>query len=221
MARPILARIAIVVAAVAIVIVPVTMLVSMAKPGTIGAPVGPTDDERLVLLAERRSLEWGYLLQQNPTLSRPATSVVAVLSGDDWARAVEGCLAVATIDFADSSGATSIQGSLDGHAFDTSDVAYQVCRDSYPKRDDVDNLMNDAQIGYLYDYYSTWVVPCLAKLGRVSLRTPTRDAFITNFAAEGWPPYVGHTVNGVTSSPVNPYRMCPVEPPRLSDPAKD
>jgi hypothetical protein len=205
-------------AAILVGILPVAVILGMAKPVVVEVPAGPTDDERLGLLAEQRSLAWGYLLEQYPTLSRPATEVVAILSGDDWERAVENCVEVATPEYADSGGAEMwVQMSGDGPFLVTTDVAYQVCIDSYPNSATLDYLLNDAQIGYIYDYYVTWVAPCLARNGYVSLNAPGREEFITNFYVGGWSPYssVGLDSGGPMTEIMN--AECSPEPPGLFD----
>lgn len=46
------------------------------------------------------------------------------------------------------------------------------------------------QLDYLYDYYKSWVIPCLALESVSVLRVPTREEFLSA-EWQGWTPYNG------------------------------
>ena len=47
---------------------------------------------------------------------------------------------------------------------------------------------NDAQLGYIYDYLTTFVVPCYEKNGAPQSPAPTKEFFVENWPNQDWYP---------------------------------
>lgn len=100
--------------------------------------------------------------------------------------------------------------------------AWYVCTATFPIDPHELGVLSTRQLDYLYDYFGTWLVPCLAHQGYLPLdEPPTREQFVGGYEGyQGyawWSPYYSVTA---PEDPVERQRLeeiCPYAPPGLFD----
>ena len=147
-------------------------------------PWGESESEREQALADTADQWWDFVTQLFPEAQRPAAATVEEIEfGDQGAtlgEALDRCLDAAGV----SRGGV---GTLEWVPTTVDDaVAWYICRVEYPTAPEP--AVNDAQLGWLYDYLSKFVAPCLEARGSTIPTPPTREAFILEWPNQNWFP---------------------------------
>lgn len=149
-------------------------------------PRGPSEADRAEIVERRIDQAW-MRTGLTGTVDRPVVEV----SDDVSFAALAACI--------DSYGITgwNLYDSPDGMGFNLDSgvntaavqLAMFTCFAQHPVDPVPDRpLLSRAQLDYLYDYYGSWVIPCLALESITVQRIPTRDQFMLP-AWRGWTPY--------------------------------
>lgn len=151
-------------------------------------PPGPTESETAARNQQRADQAWANTGLEG-TVDRPSAPVSsAPASFDELAECLDSS---GLTDWGVGDGSDGPEFSLGGAGQNAQQqkLAFYVCFASHPA--DVmfgEVRLSDAQLDYLYDYYRSWVMPCLALDSVVPTRVPTRSEF-TSRTWSGWNPY--------------------------------
>lgn len=189
------------------------LLVLLALTGCVRVatppPGGFTDEQNIAMALDNSSQLWaGSPLSDQ----RPNDLQVTVVSGEEWPAAIIGCLADA--GYTDyqvlGTGASAGIASTGSVSTEAEMLAETVCFSAVQIVGADRGLLNDAQLGYLYDFYRESVVPCFEISGITVASAPSRDEFIESGGA--WSPSAAASVAPLTDfelgeSPL--YRSAP------------
>lgn len=151
---------------------------------------------------------------------RPDDLEVKVVSEADWAPAVIGCLADAGYTGYVDIGFGGIM--LPDSPTEAESLAQMLCFTTWQLSAEDTGRLNEAQLGYLYDYYRESVIPCYELAGLRVGEAPSRADFIADGGS--WMPS-GIPTDGLTSfeqgaspwyrsTPDNDLlARCPISPP--------
>jgi hypothetical protein len=148
------------------------------------APVGQSVAEVDAAVKARLDRQW-ELSGLEGLVVRPRFQPRPVLGASQWAPEVGRCMAVSGIM---NWGYDPDEGLfIPGHTPTTSEqLQFYWCFERYPTVD----LLNRAQIDFIYDYYQRWLIPCLENSGYDVIGAPSRAAFHdTDPSTERWNPY--------------------------------
>ena len=168
----------------------------------VAEPLSGLSPEEEQLYAQSFALQWSGI----EVAGDPVVGVVAYVPSAGWGTAVAGCMNAAGYpDY----GVTATGMTYPAREDDAEALALYTCIGEYPVQADFSSYANEAQLGYLYDYFRDSLVPCLATEGyTVPGAAPTREQF-TRFTVEPrWNPY-----NALESRPTEGVReRCPASP---------
>lgn len=179
----------------------------------IGPPPAPHEYSDAELAALRQSAldrGWADVLAAHPGSSRPTVGFVGYIDDYSVPEPIVECLRSQGVDATLTADGKSwtITGSPD----EASEVGIYVCNSTFPDRPTPG--LTDEQIGYLFDYLTTYRVPCLEQAGFQVDKPPTRQAFIESWPAVGWYP---SPYSGIPDPTVlaDVEAQCPPSPPGL------
>jgi hypothetical protein len=151
-------------------------------------PEGPSQAELDVFGQEQSDDAWagsGLL----GVLSRPEVDVVAEVARDDWARVIASCMKHAGFEDYRANSGMLLSRDVPADLATEHSLALYVCRAQYPLEDSRQRLLSSAELDYVYDYYLSFLVPCLGFHGFLVDDVPTREAFLTAGGIGWWTPY--------------------------------
>ncbi len=178
------------------------VLLGLAGCATIPPAAPPTDKD-----VERY---YGVMLDKtwigtglSGVMDRPTVSAAAPAPLSDWSQLLYVCMDAKGFQLLDFGGNPVSGYTLGGTvALDPpktasdSQLAFYMCLAANPPSEIQDgHFLSLAQLNYVYDYYMTWVVPCLAHNGWALRNAPSRDEFIELEGA--WSPYESIIVRDV------------------------
>lgn len=136
------------------------------------------------LLAQALEQNWRDFSGRYPSVERPEVEVVAVMDLEEYQPQLVACVREegfpeATIDPMGGIG-------YEGSQLDAYELAMYICRARYPLDPKYYEPLNDEQLGKLYDYYVTELVPCLEGEGYSTPPAPSRQSFVDNHLTEPW-----------------------------------
>jgi hypothetical protein len=151
-------------------------------------PPGPTQAE-IARYVDRMAADHWEFMGLGDADERPRVEVVRFVSPEDWGRSIANCMNQAGyISYrAVGGGIESTQdapGYLPGEA-----VSMYTCQSQYPFEPSAFGILSGPQLDLLYDYYSRFLVPCLAFRGYIDGETPSREVFVATGAVSMWSPY--------------------------------
>lgn len=164
-----------------------TVLLLLTGCVTVAAPApGLTGDELTAAREQQMEGRWaatGLYPQQ-----RPAAPPVTTVTIEDWSDAYVKCMNNAGFDnyTALAEGGFSVSHP-NGEVTELERLTDYLCAMSFEVEGEFDGVYNAAEIDYLYDYYATSLVPCLASRGFKPDSVPTRYEFASQ--AGSWHPY--------------------------------
>jgi len=137
-----------------------------------------TEDEREQALIASSDSYWSRVTMLFPSAERPDVERVAEVSPDESNAQIAACLNEAGVSLASPGEFSS--------SYEGDNLAWYACNVRYPTvpRPPV----NDEQLGYIYDYLTGFVAPCLEKLGLEVEAPPTRKFFIEQWPNQNWYP---------------------------------
>lgn len=150
---------------------------------------------------------------------RPASPPVTVVSLDDWAAAYVKCMNVAGFpSYEVTEGGGFTYEPSEGDDSELERLSIYLCQMSFELEGQFDNRYSAAQIGYLYEYYSEELVPCMASRGFPVAGGPTRYEFEQGLGS--WHPYLALRDDVRLEMMTDPdfLVVCPPMPPGIPDP---
>lgn len=145
----------------------VILLAMLAVTGcaTTSIPKAATTADVEAFLTRQLDAEWddtGLSDAQRPDVSR-----VRFISNAEFTAVMSACTV----------GLTPGYGQVLSNAKTIARLVYYTCQAKYPVNPNEYQVLSVAQIDYLYDYYSRWVLPCVRARGFDIGPTPTRSQF--------------------------------------------
>lgn len=126
-------------------------------------------------------------------MDRPSTVAPRFLLPNGWGFAMKQCMVDAgftAFDFDRSGGFTN--GLERTSSAGEEGLAWYYCAARFPTYDTVFTELDDGQLDHLYEYYTRWLIPCLALEGSAVLRVPSRTQFGNGLPGQpgSWNPYL-------------------------------
>jgi hypothetical protein len=156
-------------------------------------PTGAEGAEQYSTMLERSWQSTGL----SGLLDRPVVTSAAPIPVDGWPTVIIACMLEHGHD------TTEFELKADGGFQLTAPVSSDVQLDFYlclaqnPSSGVEGNvILTRAQLDYIYDYYASWLVPCIEHNGHIVREAPSREEFV---AREGdWSPYDSFSVQDVS-----------------------
>lgn len=169
-------------------------LVALLTAGAIAlvAPPPPTplsQDERERIYVENVEASWQGVLEQYPDAVRPEVELIRYIDGEELLPTLAQCLREEgfAARMEDDGSVSSFAGIGQD---DDYEIASFVCRARYPVDPDQTQPLNDAEIEFVYRYWSEQTAACLRGYGVDVGEVPTLTEFRASYGtAEHWSPY--------------------------------
>lgn len=168
----------------------------LAKPypmpdlGPSPAPVPLSDDEVERMRVEQEDASWAAVLITYPNAVRPQVAFEGYVTAADQIEVMSACYTAAglPLDLARNGRGTvlSVGTSVTTEAEAVSQFS---CQAAHPHRP-VPPPSHE-QLGYIYDYFVRFLVPCYELNGIVNPPPPSREYFVANWPNQGWAPSTG------------------------------
>jgi hypothetical protein len=193
----------------------VLLLAGCATPTPI--PPGATDAEADEVVAQALTNYWSVL---GPGQERdfPKVDRIAFTTTESWASAQVTCLLAAGLTAREVSGGYAIDDNGPLTAAEGID-AQRTCLAQYPVDPRTQGFLSNAQILYMYDYFTQRLAPCLELLGYDVGGAPNRDLYV-NAVRSGilWSPYFDERARPLLASPAQWSIINATCPPLPVDP---
>jgi hypothetical protein len=170
---------------------------------------GFTDEQNLAMALDNSARMWA----SGPWSDlRPTDLQVTVVSAEEWPAAVVQCLADAGYTDYEvlGAGAGASISVTSNEISEKESLAQTVCLSSWQVTGEDNGVLNDAELGYLYDYYRESVVPCYELADIPVENAPSRAEFIESRG--DWAPYVvldGSSISAFETGASPWYRSTP------------
>jgi hypothetical protein len=130
-----------------------------------------------------------HFLGTFPDIEVPVVARIRFIDMKDWADTLADCLTEAGFPTTASGGGISSTPPT-GQELAWGLAAY-TCSAQYPVDPRQTRPPSDAQIAYLYDYYTMIAVPCLEEVGFTDIaEPPSKQTYISTYGTPGlWSPY--------------------------------
>jgi hypothetical protein len=163
-------------------------------------PVSPalTEAERDAFTAERNDARWQRFFSDRTDIQPPEIEVVAYVEPGGTLRRWASCINEAGYEQVREYG-DGLTFNVDRSEVDAAYLAFYTCAAQYPVDPAQLGYLSQRQLGLLWDYYETRLLPCLALNGVPSSLDLTREQFIALGLADA-PPNPYTSVVGVTGS---------------------
>ena len=145
----------------------------------VGAPpsLELTASERADFTAQRNDLRWERFFADRDDVVRPTVEVVRYVRPEGVNRLWAGCVNDAGFEEVREYG-DGISFGVDASEVDAAYLAFYRCTAQYPIEPTAVGYLSQRQLGNLYDYYATRLIPCLALAGYPVALDGTRDQFV-------------------------------------------
>lgn len=179
-------------------------------------PAGPDDSEMAAINERMLDATWRIT---GLTGGPPAVEAGPATGANEWGQVVFSCMQQAgfTIQgFEYSLEGGAALGATSGDAVNDSPTqrAFYVCVAENPYASDRrDEVLSNEQLDYIYDYYLSWVVPCMVMNGFTPSSAPSREEFHT--VAGQWSPYYSVDVGLSSVQYEHLEALCGAERPSL------
>lgn len=147
---------------------------------------------------------WAAAISRHPQLARPVVAAEREIDAGEIDTYLRPCLEGSGIDLGSYS-ALEWMPVAEGDY-----VAWYTCRVKFPLLSSAPP--NDEQVGYLYDYFTQFVVPCLEANGSAIDSAPSRDTFVREWPNQDWFPEPTTSAPG-TAEYASASAVCPSTPP--------
>ena len=155
-------------------------------------PPGPTEDEIAAYAQVTLDRTW-VSTGLDGTVDRPVVQSGATLGQGDWFTAMFACMqqeGYLDVGIGTSSEAGAALYDSSGLSIDdpVAQLAFYKCAAAHPIELSSEYVvMSEKQLDYIYDYYASWLVPCVVDHGYLPRGIPSRSSF---HESQGlWSPY--------------------------------
>ena len=177
-------RIAVVIATVCVA---VSLTGCMAEPA---APPGISSGDRDAYRDQVIADQWSWVELTTPQ-DEPALPDTHYVKSAEWPDLMNSCIADAGIKDSENYAVYTAEGSRSGWSPDArgdrTQIANFVCQARYMVDPAEYGVMSKEEASAMYDYYVTWLTPCLQMRGYAVTDTPSRPAFMKSTS---WSPYL-------------------------------
>jgi len=179
-------------------------------------PPGPTESE--VAAVQEHALQQTWQRTGLPG-DPPEVTPGPAIEGDAWGQAVFSCVQQEGFEMTSMEWSPDSGGALMTNNADTVDDpaiqrAFYECVAANPRAfDERDYALTEAQLDYIYDYYQSWLVPCMIMNGFTPSAAPSRVEF--HALAGQWYPYYAVDVGLGSVQYEEIERICGAERPQL------
>ena len=163
--------------------------IEMPDLGPSPAPDELTEEQREALRMGYQDQFWQNVVAQYPDAVRPADPFTGYTAADDMQDALNACYVSQGLTLGttiDAEGNSSPGGAEAGTEQES--IGMFLC---HAKITGPTQPPNDAQLGYIYDYLTEFLVPCYEANGIENPAPPTREEFIANWPNQNWFPMTG------------------------------
>ncbi|WP_157509558.1 hypothetical protein [Glaciibacter superstes] len=161
--------------------------------GPSPAPAVLTEEGIEQLRLESVEAQWTRVLVRYPGAARPETQFAGYLAGDARLQAMRDCLETHNVTISESRSGWEADAPIVSVGPDAQNqeeaVGGFICMTMYPFTPVP--APTDAQLGYIYDYLTQFIVPCYQANGVAradDAAAPTREFFIANWPNQNWFP---------------------------------
>lgn len=160
--------------------------------GTYPPDAELTDEAAAQLLGDAADSTWSRVIAQFPSAARPDVAVEKRVATEDAREILTTCLVESGLDLG--------VGGYNEYFPETAPdgIAWYTCKARFPLEPEA--APTEDQLGYIYDYLVSFVVPCLEENGATNAAPPTREDFIAEWPNQGWFPYVTNAAPGSKES---------------------
>jgi hypothetical protein len=163
--------------------------IEMPDLGPSPAPDELTDAEREAVRMGYQDQFWQGVMSQYPDAVRPADPFTGYTAPDDMQNALNECFLSqgltlgTTIDAEGNSSPGGAEASTEQQSIGMFLCHARITGPTQPP--------NDAQLGYIYDYLTEFLVPCYEANGIQNPAPPTREEFVATWPHQNWFPSTG------------------------------
>lgn len=183
--------------------------IPMPDLGPSPAPVPLSDVDRETLRLANLDAQWQSVVSMFPDAKRPDVEFAAYLSEADRAEKLAPCYTESGIKYSEGTDENGTVVGLSPSIIDeASAVAIFLCDAAYPHQ--LVAPPSPEILGYLYDYFTKFVVPCYEANGITNNPAPTREAFITQWPNQNWFPSMGDVADTADGDAIE--TACPLPP---------
>ena len=179
-------------------------------------PPGPSDSEIVAMQERALQQTWERTgLEGDP----PAVEAGPAMESEAWWQAIYDCVQergfmITSMEWSSSSGAAIMTNSGDTIDDPETQRAFYECVAAHPLvLDERDMALTDAQLDYVYDYYQSWLVPCVIMQGYRLSDVPTRTEY--RALAGQWSPFFAVDISISGADYERLERVCGAERPEL------
>ncbi|MEO8095116.1 MAG: hypothetical protein ABI632_09295 [Pseudolysinimonas sp.] len=153
------------------------------------APPAPLSQAQVdAITAADNDARWSFFFGERPDVARPHVTRLGYLDPHSAESFYKKCLVDAGVNPDDIFGFGIYD--VDPTGLTEAYLTYYVCVAEYPVNPIAIGYLSTPQLGFMYDYYSTRLAPCLLALGYSVEPAPRRAAFVDgSFNGSGWDPY--------------------------------
>ena len=173
--------------------------------GPYPTPEPLSEDDRRALMDEQLDNSWADLLIAFPDAERPDVEIVATVSSEEYRETRRDCLR----DLGETVGADD---DWEPDGTEASALLGYTCDARYPL--EPGPPVTDAELGYLYDFLTTFTTPCLKRLGFDNPAPPSRADFVSKWPQQDWWPRAEGLEMG-SPDEMDAYDTCPSSPPSM------
>ncbi|WP_223692186.1 hypothetical protein [Leifsonia poae] len=161
-------------------------------PSPAPAPQTPAQTEKLRL--ERVEQQWQLLLAQYPSAVRPQVTFQGYITDATEMAVMKSCLTQQNVPIGYGYPVGAKKGdkptSVGGQASNEQEaVGLYICSVEHPYSPNPP--LTPQQLGWSYDYFTKFLVPCYEANGAVVPPAPSRADFIANWPNQNWFPTAG------------------------------
>ncbi|MFM9876596.1 MAG: hypothetical protein ACKVOG_01930 [Rhodoglobus sp.] len=140
-------------------------------------PLGLSAQERAEFTGDRNDERWQRLFGDRTDVERPTVKVIRYLQPEGLNRFWAGCVNDAGFDEVHEYG-EGISFGVAASEVDAAYLAFYICTARYALEPTAVGYLSQRQLGNLYDYYASRLIPCLALAGYPVVLDGTRQQFV-------------------------------------------
>jgi hypothetical protein len=142
-----------------------------------GESLGLSPQERAEFTGDRNDARWQRLFGDRTDVARPTVKVIRYVRPEGLNRFWAGCVNDAGFEEVHEYG-EGISFGVAANEVDAAYLAFYICTARYAIEPTAVGYLSERQLGNLFDYYASRLIPCLALAGYPVVLDGTREQFI-------------------------------------------
>ena len=179
----------------------------------------PADDPADVELQVRLALDDAWASATQGSDARPPDGKVRLALPSGWRYWMQRCMVDSGYDEFDFSLNEGFAGAgQPAQLTGEEGLAWYLCTQQYPEYNVVSSRVTEAELAQLYDYYLSWLVPCIASHGGGVVDLPSRAEFADGGEDQPgwWNPYLSASRPASISLVDEQFEKCEPYPQEVS-----